>query len=114
MATTKLTPMASTKTTPKNMNIPAATHDVLTRPIVSEKAYALGPLGQYVFRVDRDANKISVRKAVEKLFNVNVTRVNMLNVRGKARNFGKTSGRTSAWKKAIVTLKKGQSIGGQA
>lgn len=100
--------------TPKNMNIPTAEHDVLTRPIVSEKAYALNPLGQYVFRVDRDANKISVRKAVEKLFNVNVIRVNVLNVRGKARNFGKTSGRTSAWKKAIVTLKKGQTIGGQS
>ena len=100
--------------TPKNMNIPKAEHDVLTRPIVSEKAYALNPLGQYVFRVDRDANKISVRKAVEKLFSVNVTRVNMLNVRGKARNFGKTSGRTSAWKKAIVTIRKGQTIGGQS
>jgi large subunit ribosomal protein L23 len=88
--------------------------EVLVRPVLSEKAYRLNPLGQYMFRVHKDANKISVRKAVESAFGVTVTRVNILNVRGKLRTFGKTTGRTSAWKKAFVTLKKGQTIGGQS
>ncbi len=98
-------------TTSKN---PSLYYDVLVRPINSEKAFRLNPLGQYMFRVHRDANKISVRKAVEAAFGVNVVRVNTLNVRGKVRNFGKTPGRTSPWKKAFVTLKKGQTIGGQS
>ena len=88
--------------------------DILDRPHVSEKGYRLTPLGQYIFKVRRDANKISVRKAVEAAFTVNVVRVNILNVRSKPRTFGKTSGRTSAWKKAYVTLKKGQTIGGKS
>lgn len=88
--------------------------EILVRPIMSEKAYRLNPMGQYMFRVRKDANKISVRKAVESAFGVNVTRVNILNVRSKPRTFGKTAGRTSAWKKAFVTLKKGQTIGGQS
>lgn len=83
---------------------------VLVRPITSEKSYTLNPLGKYVFKVSAAANKISVRKAVQQVYGVTVVRVNILNVRGKVRAFGKTSGRTSAWKKAVVTLKDGQSI----
>lgn len=83
---------------------------VLVKPIVSEKAFHAANEGKYVFSVSKDANKIQVRKAIEKVYDVKVERVNMVNVRGKARNFGRTSGTTSAWKKAIVTLKKGQSI----
>lgn len=84
---------------------------ILVRPLVSEKSYIGAGKGQYHFIVSRDANKIEVRNAVEKVYDVKVVRVNIINVRGKARNFGKTQGRTSAWKKAIVTLKKGQTIG---
>ena len=84
---------------------------VLVRPVVSEKAFKASNDGKYVFSVSKNANKISVRNAIEKVYDVKVERVNILNVRGKARNFGRTQGRTSAWKKAIVTLKKGQIIG---
>ena len=100
----------------KNTNlIPNAAYDtgahrVLVKPIISEKSYSLSPSGKYVFKVDPKANKISVRKAVEKLYGVNVVMVNIMNVRGKSRTFGRIAGKTSAWKKAIVTLKDGQNI----
>jgi len=84
---------------------------VLVRPVVSEKSYRAASGGKYVFMVSKSANKIQVRNAVEKVYDVKVTAVNIVNVRGKERNFGRTSGRTSAWKKAVVTLKKGQIIG---
>lgn len=84
---------------------------VLVRPVVSEKAYKATGQGKYVFSVSRKANKIQVRNAIEKVYDVKVEQVNIINVRGKSRNFGRTSGRTSAWKKAVVTLKKGQTIG---
>lgn len=86
-------------------------YKVLVRPLVSEKSYSASGQGQYIFIVNKSANKIEVRKAVEKVYDVKVTRVNILNVRGKARAFGSARGRTSDWKKAIVTLKKGQTIG---
>jgi large subunit ribosomal protein L23 len=84
---------------------------VLVKPLVSEKSFKVNALGQYVFRVNPKANKISIRNAVEKVYDVHVVRVNVLNVRGKERNFGQIQGRTSDWKKAIVTLKKGETIG---
>lgn len=85
---------------------------ILVKPFVSEKGYRQMAAGQYAFRVSTKANKISVAKAVEKVYDVKVARVNILNVMGKDRNFGKAKGRTSDWKKAIVTLKKGQTIAG--
>ena len=84
---------------------------ILVRPVVSEKSQLATAAGKYIFAVSKKANKISVRNAIEKVYDVKVVRVNMLNVRGKARTYGKTKGRTSEWKKAIVTLKKGQMIG---
>jgi len=66
---------------------------------------------QYTFIVDRRANKIQIRKAIEELFNVKVIKVRTMNVRGKRRRKGLPSeGRTSDWKKAIVTLKEGDRI----
>ena len=66
---------------------------------------------QYTVVADRRANKIEIRKAVEELFKVKVTRVNTLNVRGKARRQSSPArGTTPDWKKAIVTLKKGEKI----
>ena len=84
---------------------------ILVRPLVTEKSYKGAGLGQYHFMVSKKANKIEVRNAVEKVYDVKVVRVNIINVRGKSRAFGRTQGRTSDWKKAIVTLKKGQTIG---
>jgi large subunit ribosomal protein L23 len=85
---------------------------ILVKPLVTEKGYKQVALGQYGFKVSKKANKISVAKAVEKVYDVKVERVNMINVKGKTKNFGKARGKTSDWKKAIVTLKKGQTIAG--
>jgi large subunit ribosomal protein L23 len=85
-------------------------HEVLVRPIISEKNTMLNELGQYVFEVSDRANKIMVRQAVEELFGVGVTAVNVLNVKGKRKRSGRNIGVTRSWKKAIVTLKPGDRI----
>ncbi len=84
--------------------------DVLKRPIITEKATALMEQGKYVFEVDRNANKTQIKQAVEQIFNVKVTKVNTMRQTGKLRRQGRTQGRTSEIKKAIVTLADGQSI----
>ena len=86
-------------------------HQVLLRPIVSEKSTTRAEKhNQVVFEVLQDANKVEVRRAVEKLFDVNVESVQLINVRGKVKRFGKTPGQRSNWKKAYVRLGKGQDI----
>ena len=87
-------------------------HDVIIKPIVSEKSYALLDAGSYTFVVHGDANKIEIRQAVESIFGVNVVKVNTLNRQGKRkRNRGKaTYGKRSDTKRAVVTLATGQSI----
>jgi len=84
--------------------------DLLSSPRVSEKAAILTSSGTYVFNVPISANKITVRKAVEKQYKVNVVRVNMVRGEGKIVRRGRISGRRSDWKKALVTLKTGQKI----
>lgn len=85
---------------------------VLVQPRVSEKSGKAAALNKYIFVVRNTANKISVRKAVEGSYKVKVTQVNIIRVGGKNRNFGRMSGRTSKFKKAIVTLKPGDKIEG--
>lgn len=85
-------------------------HDVLIRPVLSEKSYSLLADNKYTFVVNADANKIEIKNAVEKLFNVTVLNVNTINVKGKAKRMGKHVGRTSDKKKAIVTLQDGDKI----
>ena len=85
-------------------------HEILVRPIISEKNTMLNERGQYVFEVSKRANKIMIRRAVEELFGVNVTSVNVMHVAGKRRRTGRTIGVTRSWKKAIVTLREGQRI----
>ncbi len=85
---------------------------ILVKPLVTEKGYRQMSLGQYAFKVSTKANKISVRKAVEKVYDVKVERVNIVKMPAKTKTFGKTRGKISAWKKAIVTLKKGEVIAG--
>lgn len=68
--------------------------------------------GRYVFKVPTSTNKIEVRKAVQAVYGVNVVGVNMVSVKGKQRRQGRKLGRTSDWKKAIVTLKSGEKISG--
>jgi large subunit ribosomal protein L23 len=91
-----------------DLNLP----HVLTQPRISEKAGHLVNLNKYVFNVKKSANKVGIKKAVEAAYKVKVTNVNIINNKGKARNFGRTAGTTSGFKKAIVTLRKGDSIQG--
>jgi len=85
-------------------------YDIIKKPLMSEKSYANIPNKTYTFVVDKNANKIEIRKAVEEIFKVEVARVNTMVVKGhtKSQNTksGRTVGKTSDYKKAIVTLKK--------
>jgi large subunit ribosomal protein L23 len=86
-------------------------YEVLRRPILTEKTgQQSDELHRYTFRVDVRANKLQIKEAVEHAFNVKVLAVNVVNVRGKARRWGRIPGRTEAWKKAVVTLLPGQTI----
>ena len=80
-------------------------YDIVVRPIITEKSTLLKDAGnQYVFEVQRAANKIEIKKAVEKIFNVKVLRVNTINVKSKPKRLGKSTGFSSKAKKAIVTV----------
>lgn len=79
-------------------------HDIIIRPIVTEKTMTGMPSKKYTFKVAKNANKIEISKAVEDIFKVKVDKVNTINVRGKFRRQGKFSGDTPSWKKAYVTL----------
>jgi large subunit ribosomal protein L23 len=86
-------------------------HRLILAPIVSEKSTrALEQGNQVVFKVLKDAAKPEIKVAVEKLFNVKVTDVRTLNVKGKSKGGMRTPGRRSDWKKAYVTLAEGQTI----
>ena len=85
-------------------------HDIIIRPVVTEKSSALMELNKYTFEVRRDVNKIQIRKAVEEAFKVKVLSVNTINVKSKPKRMGASVGRTRAWKKAIVSLPQGQRI----
>ena len=85
--------------------------NVLLAPHVTEKtALAMQNSNQYAFRVRRDATKPDIKAAVELMFQVKVSAVQVVNETGKTRRFGKTVGRTQDWKKAYVKLAPGQSI----
>lgn len=84
---------------------------VLLGPIVTEKSSTIADEGrQFAFRVVPDANKQEIAKAVEKLFEVEVDKVQVINVKGKRKRFGRLEGRRADWKKAYVKLKEGHDI----
>ncbi len=87
-------------------------HDVIIRPLImTEKGETLKEeQNKVLFEVSRGANKIEIKQAVEKLFNVEVIDVNTLNVRGKTGRVGRRAGKRPNWKKAIVTLVEGDTI----
>lgn len=85
-------------------------HDVIRKPIVTEKSVALMEQNKYTFVVDKHASKIEIKHAVEKIFNVKVINVATMNRKGKLRTQGRTQGYRPDWKKAIVTLKDGDRI----
>lgn len=82
-------------------------HDIILRPVLTEKAYDGFADKRYVFEVQKNANKTEIKQAVEAVFGVKVAKVNTLRTLGKIKRQGKTSGRTPEIKKAYVTLKEG-------
>ena len=89
-------------------------HEVVIRPVISEKSMDVSGRGKYTFRVHHDASKIQIKAAVEELFKVQVTAVNVLTTKPKEKRRGTRRGRitgfTSPWRKAIVTVQPGQKI----
>ncbi len=86
-------------------------YQVIIRPLDTEKTrYQASKLGQYTFEVDRRANKVEVKQAIEAIFGVDVVAVNVMNVRGKKRRWGRRQSLSPSWKKAIVTLAPGDKI----
>ena len=84
--------------------------DILIKPIVTEKSTALMEERKYTLRVPLSATKIQIRQAVEQIFKVKVQAVNTMRYEGKMKRLGRTQGRRSDWKKAVVTLKPGETI----
>ena len=78
--------------------------EIIVRPIVTEKSNDGLQEGKYTFEVNKKATKVEIAKAVEKLFNVKVLKVNTITVKGKQKRVGVHVGKTSDWKKAIVTI----------
>ena len=84
--------------------------EVIIRPIVTEHSYDQMENNVSAFEVAKDSNKVEIRQAVEAIFNVTVTKVNTLNVKPKPKRVRYQVGQTRTWKKAMVTLKEGDSI----
>ena len=84
--------------------------DVIISPNITEKATSLSEFNKIVFKVHKDANKDSIKKNIEKIFKVNVIKINTINLKGKSKMVKNKMTYKSGYKKAIVTLKKGQSI----
>lgn len=89
-------------------------HEVIVRPVISEKSMDESQRGKYTFAVHDDANKIQIKAAIEELFKVQVTQVNLVSVKAKEKRGGmrrsRVTGWTKPWRKAIVTLAPGQKI----
>ena len=78
--------------------------DIIIKPIITEKSNMEMQAGKYTFEVNKKATKVDVKRAVEKLFNVKVLKVNTVNVSGKEKRVGRNIGKTADWKKAIVSI----------
>ena len=78
--------------------------DIILAPVVTEKSSSEIQDGKYTFKVNKKATKIDIKMAVEKLFDVKVLNVNTISVKGKEKRVGRNVGKTSDWKKAIVTI----------
>lgn len=84
--------------------------DIIIRPLITEKSTTLMAEGKYVFEVAKAANKIEIAKAISQIFNVKVASVNTVNVEGKVKCMGRSIGKRSDYKKAIVKLAAGETI----
>ena len=84
--------------------------DTIISPNVTEKSTSLSEFNKVVFKVHKGANKNTIKKNIEKIFKVNVIKINTINIKGKSKIVRNKKSYKSGYKKAIVTLKKGQSI----
>ena len=84
--------------------------EILKAPVITEKSEIAKQDGKYTFKVDPKANKLEIKEAIEKLFNVKVIAIRTINVKPKKRRVGRYTGLTNRTKKAIVTLTEGQTI----
>ena len=84
--------------------------DIIIRPVISEKSYDMIEHNRYTFEVAKTASKPQIADAVREIFGVTVTSVNTMNVTGKPRRVRAAKGKTRDWKKAVVTLKEGDTI----
>ncbi len=85
-------------------------YDLILKPVITEKSTVLSELRKYIFIVLPSASKLSVKKALENIFDVNIVKINIVNIYGKSKRFKGTLGKQADKKKAIVTLKQGQTI----
>ena len=85
-------------------------HEIIIRPVVSERSFSEMEQNKYTVEVHKDANKFQIKDAVEEIFGVKVTRVNTLIVKPKTKRVRYVAGKTRSWKKAVVTVAEGQSI----
>ena len=86
--------------------------DIIVAPIISEKSHRDLTAGKYYFKVATDATKTDIEKAVSTLFKVNVEKVNIIHMHGHQKSMGRFKGYAPDWKKAVVTIQKGQKIAG--
>ena len=84
--------------------------EIIKAPVVTEKSQIAKEQGKYTFKVDPKANKLEIKEAIEKIFNVKVKTIRTINVKVKKRRVGRYTGLTNRSKKAIVTLEDGQTI----
>lgn len=92
------------------MNNKVKNFEIIIAPLLTEKTVALKEHGKYTFKVAKTANKVEIKNAVQEIFKVTVTKVNTVNVLPKHKKVGQHEGMTSAYKKAICTLAKGDKI----
>lgn len=85
-------------------------YKILVNPLITEKASAMGAENKYIFKVAKNANKIEIAEAIEEVYNIKPVSINIIKMIGKKVRHGRTSGKRKDWKKAIITLRKGENI----
>tara|TARA_B100001027_G_C16184955_1_gene293298 strand:- start:101 stop:394 length:294 start_codon:yes stop_codon:yes gene_type:complete len=85
-------------------------YEIIKQPVVTEKTTKISENNQFVFKVENTCSKLDIKNAVEKIFKVKVKSVNTIKIKGKTKVFKGTKGRRSDYKKAVVTLKKGETL----
>lgn len=85
-------------------------NNIVIKPVLSEKSTEMADQNKYVFKVSMNANKHLIKKAIHEIFNITPAKINIMKVRGKRKRVRYQYGFTSSWKKAIVTVKKGDKI----